>query len=94
MFKDYTEVMVNAENGDLFRSKKSLREAVKDVPELVIWTLIGTPTNGLRDRLIGRTSALIPYVPPAGVIVHGPDPYNDRKWIATVTVKDNRLVVK
>jgi hypothetical protein len=90
----YAEVMAKGQSGDTFPSKKAMRETIAETPGFVVFTLIGTPTNGLRDQLIGNAKDLAPLVPSAGIIIHGPDPYRHRTWIATVTVRNDKLVVK
>jgi hypothetical protein len=76
-------------SGERPRTKKALREALRDTPDAVIFDRTLIPGRHLPPEFRGN------YLPvtgthriPTGVTlsVVGPDPYRVRKWYASVTV--------
>ncbi|MFH9606898.1 hypothetical protein [Streptomyces sp. NPDC017448] len=66
-------------NGERVKTKKTLREALKDAPETVVFdrTSILDGSNG--ENIKGDA------IPTADTLtVTGPDPYNNRAWFASV----------
>ena len=80
-------------SGDLFPTKKSLRDAMTANPEHVTF-IVTSPLGG--DLFGGRycDGAKLAELP-AGVklSVVGPDPERSRKWYATVEVKAGKVKV-
>lgn len=71
-------------NGIRPKSKKALREAMAADPSTVSFdrTAIGFDGSGYQAPAEGIS-----------IQVTGPDPYNDRRWYATVTVKNGVIKV-
>lgn len=74
------------------RTKKALREALAITP----WTVTFDQTSMFTAPGQPDVSKLTVGAIPTGVTltVTGPDPYTDRKWYASVFLKDGRVVVK
>lgn len=74
----YLNVGVNYANGKEVPTKKALREAMRNSPDqLVFYT-----TSSMFD---GHKSFFGDDLPKTNLSVVGPDPFNYRKWYATIT---------
>jgi hypothetical protein len=68
-----------------FKSKKLLREAVA----------AGSPVQLEATSMFGNEyDGDLEHAPDGAYYVVGPDPYRDRKWYATVTVRGGKVSVK
>ena len=75
----------SAKNGGRLKSKKALREEIAQgyAPLLEATSWFGNEFDGP-----------VSLAPDGTYSVVGPDPYRDRRWYATVTVRDGKVTVK
>jgi hypothetical protein len=88
----YAEVSAIGQNGERFRTKAALKRALADAPGFIDWIVVGTPATGFEDRRL-TTPQLVEAIDQSANLT-GPDPSTDRRYYGTVTVKDDRLVIK
>lgn len=79
-------------NYDRPRTKKALREALATAPETVTFDQTSMFTPPGQPDVYSMTGATIPTR--VVLMVTGPDPYKDRRWYASVSMINGKVMVK
>ena len=88
----HAEISARAQTGERFRTKAAIRRALDDAPGFIEWQVVGTVVNDFQDYTL-TTTQLIDAINESANLT-GPDPYRDRRYYGTVTVKAGKLVIK
>ncbi len=80
-------------NGERPARKKALRDAMESDPDTVLFDNTAVELGADKRTHFRGDEVLTDLKDGTTLTVTGPDPYTDRKWYASVTVKNGRVVV-